>query len=126
MNQLFTGMNMNCRHTQPRVQQAQYLQPGSKYQSMVWPGDLACTPQIACPITPPKEGLQFKYDYFDLGLDVSLPREWFEEIKSMMTVHSTHGLFFNYTQESPLYLHIVQLVNIHTMYKQSLSNPLQK
>ncbi len=35
---------------------------------------------------------------------VSLPREWFQEIKRMMTVHSTHGLFLTCTQESCLYI----------------------
>jgi hypothetical protein len=34
-----------------------------------------------------------------VGLIVSLPREWFQEIKHMMTVYSTHGLFLTCTQE---------------------------
>jgi hypothetical protein len=37
---------------------------------------------------------------------VSLPREWFQEIKRMITVHSTHGLFLTCTQGSCLYLHV--------------------
>ncbi len=41
---------------------------------------------------------------------LSLPREWFQEIKRMMTVHSTHGLFLTCTQESHLYLHNEQLI----------------
>ncbi len=35
-----------------------------------------------------------------------------------MIVHSTHGLFLTYAQESHLYLHNVQLINIYTMYMQ--------
>ncbi len=62
----------------------------------------------------------------DLVVRVSLPREWFQEIKRMMMVHSTHGLFLTCTQESHLYLHTVQLIDIHAMYRQLLLNPLQK
>ncbi len=51
-----------------------------------------------------------------LRVIVSLPREWFQEINPMMIVHTTHGLFLTYTQESYLYLHNIQLINIHTMY----------
>jgi hypothetical protein len=44
----------------------------------------------------------------------------------MITVHSTHGLFLTYTQESCLYLHSVQLVDIYTVYKKSLIEPPAK
>ncbi len=57
---------------------------------------------------------------------VSLPREWFQEIKCMMPVHSIHGLLLTCTQESCLYLNHVQLIDIYTMYRKLLSNPLQK
>ncbi len=43
---------------------------------------------------------------------VSLPREWFQEIKRR-TVHSKHGLFLTCTQSSRLYLHNVQLIDIY-------------
>jgi hypothetical protein len=59
-------------------------------------------------------------------VSVSLPREWFQEIKHMMTVNSTHGLFLTCTQESHLYLHNIQLTNIYTMCMQLLLNPLTK
>jgi hypothetical protein len=60
------------------------------------------------------------------GVHVSLPREWFQEIKRMMMVHSTHGLFLTCTNEFHLYLHNVQLIAIYTMHMQLLLNPLQK
>ncbi len=40
-------------------------------------------------------------------ISVSLPREWFQEIKRIMMMHSTHGLFLTCTQESRLSLHNV-------------------
>jgi hypothetical protein len=43
-----------------------------------------------------------------LVLYVLLPREWFQEIERMMTVHSMHGLFLTCIQESHLYLYNVQ------------------
>jgi hypothetical protein len=52
-------------------------------------------------------------------LVVSLPRERFHEIKCMMTVHSTHGLFLTCTQCSQLYLHNIQIINIYIMYRQN-------
>jgi hypothetical protein len=43
---------------------------------------------------------------------VSLPWEWFQEIKHMRAVHSTHGLFFNCTQCTiNRYLHDVQAID---------------
>ncbi len=44
---------------------------------------------------------------------VSLPRELFQEIKHMMTMHSKHGLFLTCTQEHHLYLYNVQLIDIY-------------
>jgi hypothetical protein len=49
---------------------------------------------------------------------VSLPQEWFQEIKRMMVMHSTHGLFLTCTQISFIftqctvnqYLHNVQTI----------------
>jgi hypothetical protein len=61
--------------------------------------------------------LDAKTVFDSLVVVVSLPREWFQEIKRMMMVHSTHGLFLACTQESCLYLHNIQLFNIHTIYK---------
>ncbi len=55
---------------------------------------------------------------------VSLPRERFQEIKPMMVMHSMHGLFLTCTQKSCLYLHNVHSVNVYTMYRQSLIEPL--
>ncbi len=52
--------------------------------------------------------------------NVSLPWEWFQEIKCMMVMHSTCGLFLTFTQKSCLYLQNVQSTNIYTMYKQPL------
>jgi hypothetical protein len=49
---------------------------------------------------------------------VSLPREWIQESKCMITVNSTHGLFLTCTQKSHLYLHSIKVFNIHIMYKQ--------
>ncbi len=46
-----------------------------------------------------------------------LPQEWIQEIKHMMPMYSTHGLFLTCTQKSRLYLHHIQVFNIHTMYK---------
>ncbi len=55
---------------------------------------------------------------------VSVPREWFQEIKRMIMMHSTHGLFLTSTQESRLYLHNVQLIAIYTTDRQSSIEPL--
>jgi hypothetical protein len=55
-----------------------------------------------------------------LLITVSLPREWFQEIKHMMTMHSTHGLFLTCTQESHLYSHTGQLIDIYTKYSNRL------
>jgi hypothetical protein len=60
-------------------------------------------------------------------VSVSLPREWFKEIKRMMTVHSTHGLFLTCTQEFHLYLHNIVLINIYsTQCTCSIIEPLAK
>ncbi len=48
------------------------------------------------------------------------------KIKRMMMVHSMHGLFLTCTQESHLYLHNVQLIDVHTMYRQLLIKPLTR
>jgi hypothetical protein len=55
------------------------------------------------------------------NLSVSLPQEWIQEIKRMMMMYSTHGLFLTCTQKSHLYLLDIQILNlnIHTIYKQS-------
>jgi hypothetical protein len=47
-------------------------------------------------------------ELFFVNDTVLLPREWFQEIKRMMMVHSMHGLFLTCTQESNLYLHKIQ------------------
>ncbi len=57
---------------------------------------------------------------------VLLPREWFQEIKRIITVNSTHGLFLTCTQESHSYLRNVQLIDAHTMYRQLLIKPLAR
>jgi hypothetical protein len=59
-----------------------------------------------------------------LEVVVLLLREWIQEIKRMMMMHSTHSLFLTCTQGSRLYLHNVQLINIYTMYRQSLIESL--
>jgi hypothetical protein len=46
-----------------------------------------------------------------LNTIVSLPREWFQEIKRMMVMHSTHGLFLSCTHN---------LIYIYITYNQSL------
>ncbi len=61
-----------------------------------------------------------------LKFTVSLPREWIQEIKRMMTVYSTHGLFLTCTQRFCLYLHNIQIFNIHTIYKQLYQTPYKK
>jgi hypothetical protein len=57
---------------------------------------------------------------------VSLLRECTQEIECMMMMYSTHGLFLTCTQKYCLYLNGIQIFNIHTVYKQSLSNHLQQ
>jgi hypothetical protein len=54
---------------------------------------------------------------------VSLPWEWIQEIKCMMTVYSTNCLFISCTQKSHLYLHSTQIFNIHIVYKQFYCTP---
>jgi hypothetical protein len=54
---------------------------------------------------------------------VSLPRDG---SKKLMTVHSTHCLFLTCTQESPLYLHNVKLIDSHTMHRQLVIKSLEK
>jgi hypothetical protein len=50
--------------------------------------------------------LLYYYYYLCIYSIGSLPREWFQEIKHMMAVHSTLGLLLTCTQGSRLYLHM--------------------
>jgi hypothetical protein len=43
-----------------------------------------------------------------------------------MVMHSMHGLFLTGTQKSRLYLHNLQSIDIYTMYRQSLIEPIVK
>ncbi len=63
-------------------------------------------------------------------LIVSLPREWIQEIKHMMMMYSTHGLFstctqkisFVFTRQTSWYLHNIQAISLKTPMHQH-SNP---
>jgi hypothetical protein len=52
--------------------------------------------------------------YFQADAHVSLPQERFQEIKRMMMVQTTHGLFLICTQKTCvcIYIHNIQLVII--------------
>jgi hypothetical protein len=54
---------------------------------------------------------------FKMNKSVSLPLEWIKEIKRLMTVNSKQVSFLTCTQKFHLYLHSIQILNIHTMYK---------
>jgi hypothetical protein len=60
----------------------------------------------------------------NVSLTVSLPLEWIQEIKRMMTVYSIHGLYLTCRQRSCWYLHKIQILDI-TQCTVFLSNPLQ-
>jgi hypothetical protein len=94
-----------------------FLTPSSSFSSSVfwltfpsWPYALTFYP----PLLP-----------FCIFVIVSLPREWFQEIKRMMMLHSTHGLFFYlHTRISFIFTH-AQLYDTYKMSRQLLLNPLQ-